>query len=151
MVAVNQVKEFRYRIEHNEVFEYEQISGSITVRRQNETFGFAYFDYYPNFDTFRTETKSVIDSEKTANGLHLKPEIYNLIHYSVLPEINFSSMQHAQMITATDSVPKITFGKLKCVDGQLLLPISVHVHHALCDGLHVSKFLAIYNRHMQIT
>lgn len=151
LVAANQVKEFRYRIEQNEVFEYEQISGSITVLRKNETFGFAYFDYYRDFETFRTETKAIIDLEKTTNGLHLKPGINNLIHYSVLPDINFSSLQHAQMMTATDSVPKIVFGKLKCLKGQILLPVSVHVHHALCDGLHVSKFLEIYNCQMQIT
>lgn len=151
MVAVNQVKEFRYRIEQNEVFEYEQISGSITVLRKNETFGFAYFDYYQNFEIFKTKTKAAVNLEKMENGLRLKPGVNNLIHYSVLPDINFSSMQHAQMMTATDSVPKIVFGKLKCLNGQILLPVSVHLHHALCDGLHVSNFLNIYNREMQIT
>jgi chloramphenicol O-acetyltransferase type A len=60
-------------------------------------------------------------------------------------------MQHAQMISAGDSVPKIVFGKIIFKDGQVLLPISVHVNHAVCDGLHVSKFLEEYGRRMRIT
>jgi chloramphenicol O-acetyltransferase type A len=55
------------------------------------------------------------------------------------------------MLVAEDSVPKIVFGKLIFKDGQVLLPISVHVNHALCDGLHVSRFLEEYAQRMQIT
>jgi chloramphenicol O-acetyltransferase type A len=149
--AANSVQEFRYRIEEDQVVEYAQISGSITVLRNDETFGFVYFNYHSDLKTFSAEAKKVIMLEKTAVGLKLKPNINNLIHYSVLPGINFSSMQHAQMLVAEDSVPKIVFGKLIFKDGQVLLPISVHVNHALCDGLHVSRFLEEYAQRMQIT
>jgi chloramphenicol O-acetyltransferase type A len=149
--SVNQVREFRYRIEQDGVYEYQQINGSITVMRNNETFGFAYFDYHSDFKKFSTAAKAAIDVEKVKNDLELKPYTYNLIHYSVLPDINFSSMQHAQMLSSLDSVPKIVFGKITFQHAQVLLPVSVHVHHALCDGLHVSKFLNHYTRQMQVT
>jgi chloramphenicol O-acetyltransferase type A len=119
--------------------------------RKDGTFGFAYFSYHPEFKTFIEEAKETIKLEKMAVGLKLKPNTNNLIHYSVLPGIEFSSMQHAQMISAGDSVPKIVFGKIIFKDGQVLLPISVHVNHAVCDGLHVSKFLEEYGRRMRIT
>lgn len=60
-------------------------------------------------------------------------------------------MQHAQMLTTGDTVPKILFGKIRFENGKVLLPISVHVNHAVCDGLHISRFLDIYRRKMQIT
>lgn len=151
MVAANHVTAFRYRIEDEQVFEYEQISGSITVLRNDETFGFAYFNYYPDLLTFSKEAKDRIRSEKSSKGLNLKPNTNDLIHYSILPELDFSSMQHAQMLTASDSIPKIVFGKLNFKDGQVLLPVAVHVHHALCDGLHVSKFFKDFERRLQIT
>lgn len=151
LLAVNQVKEFRYRIENNEVVEYTHISGSITVLRKDETFGFAYFNYEPYFKTFANNAKSAINLEKSGGGLRLKANCTDLIHYSVLPGINFSSMQHAQMFSGGDTVPKIVFGKMIVENGEVLLPLSVHVNHALCDGFHVSKFLDIYQRQMQIT
>lgn len=151
LLAVNQVREFRYRIEHNEVIEYAHISGSITVLRSDETFGFAYFNYEPDFKTFANNAKAAIDLEKSGSGLRLKADCNDLIHYSVLTGINFSSMQHAQMFSAGDTVPKIVFGRMRMENGQVLLPLSVHVNHALCDGFHVSKFLDIFQREMQIT
>jgi chloramphenicol O-acetyltransferase type A len=151
LLAVNQVKEFRYRIEQEDVIEYSHISGSITVLRNDETFGFAYFDHRQDFKTFAVNTKAMIDAEKMASGLTLRNNFNSLIHYSILPGINFSAMQHAQLLSSGDSVPKIVFGKVSFKNGEVLLPVSVHVNHALCDGLHVSNFFDIYQRQMQIT
>lgn len=151
MSAANHVTEFRYRMEDEQVVEYGQISGSITVLRNDETFGFAYFNYYPDFRSFSEEAKEQIKLEKIAKGLNLKPNTNDLIHYSVLPQLDFSSLQHAQMLSGNDSIPKIVFGKLVFKNGQVLLPVAVHVHHALCDGLHVSKFFENYEQRMQIT
>jgi chloramphenicol O-acetyltransferase type A len=151
LLAVNQIKEFRYRLDQGDIIEYSYISGSITVLRNDETFGFAYFDYEQDFKTFAVTTKAMIDAEKLASGLNLKKNLNSLIHYSILPGINFLAMQHAQTLSSMDSVPKIVFGKVNFKDGKVLLPVSVHVNHALCDGVHVSKFLDIYQRQMKIT
>jgi len=151
LLAANQIKEFRYRIEQEDVIAYSHISGSITVLRNDETFGFAYFDHEQDFKTFAANTKARIDGEKMADGLSPRKNLNSLIHYSVLPDINFSAIQHAQMLSSGDSVPKIMFGKLSFDNGKVLLPVSVHVHHALCDGLHVSKFLDIFERGMRVT
>jgi chloramphenicol O-acetyltransferase type A len=149
--AANQVREFRYRIEGSEVMEYSNISGSITVFRKDETFGFAYFDYADDFQTFATQAKQQIDQEKLSCGLTIKPDLHSLIHYSVLPGIAFTSFQHAHLLSVGDSVPKIVFGKLRFETGQVLLPVSVHVYHALCDGFHVSQFLESYQKLLNIT
>lgn len=150
LMAANQIREFRQRMEQDEVVEYQQIAGSITVLRKDETFGFAYFDYHADFKTFAAEAKGAIAAEKTASGLNIRNDSNSLIHYSTLTEISFSSMQHAQMNAVQDSIPKIVFGKVKAENSQLLLPVSVHVNHALCDGLHVSNFLKLFQQKMQI-
>ncbi|HET6645746.1 MAG TPA: CatA-like O-acetyltransferase, partial [Pyrinomonadaceae bacterium] len=63
------------------------------------------------------------------------------IHFSVLPWLSFTSFAHARNKGRAESVPKIAFGKFTREDDRMLLPISVEVHHALMDGLHVGKFI----------
>ena len=38
------------------------------------------------------------------------------------------------------SSPKITFGKVIESNDGLKMPVSVHAHHALMDGIHVAQF-----------
>ncbi len=47
---------------------------------------------------------------------------------------------HARRSTLDDSIPKIAFGRRTSLpDGSLVMPMSVEAHHALLDGLHVSR------------
>lgn len=149
-LAVNHIQEFRYRIEDNEVFDYHEVSGSITVLRKDETFGFAYFDHQCNFKDFMQATRNSIELEKNSSGLNPKAGLNGLIHYSVLPLIKFSAMQHAQISGTNDCIPKIVFGKLDFRNGQVFLPISIHMHHALCDGLHLSRFIEYFQKQMEL-
>jgi chloramphenicol O-acetyltransferase type A len=38
-------------------------------------------------------------------------------------------------------VPKLAFGRAEAEGAHLWLPVSVEVHHALMDGLHVGRYL----------
>ena len=38
-------------------------------------------------------------------------------------------------------MPKIAFGKFTREQERILMPISVEVHHALMDGLHVGRYI----------
>jgi chloramphenicol O-acetyltransferase type A len=148
LLAANEVKEFRYRIEGDAVVEYEFISGSVTVLRKDETFGFANFDYNPDFKLFRQDLEKSIVHEKENQGLRPDFELVSLIHYSVLPLVQFTSFQHAQKLGTKHSVPQIVFGKFHLSEGRMKLPVSVHVHHALCDGFHVGKFITAFEKEL---
>ncbi|GLU53771.1 CatA-like O-acetyltransferase [Dyadobacter frigoris] len=147
LIVANRIPEFRQRIENGSVFEYEKISGSVTVLRENETFGFANFSYLEDFDLFKNELESQISEEKNRYGLKPDFNLNSLIHYSVIPLVRFSSFEHAQKMDI-DSVPKIVFGKFNKIENRLFLPISIHVHHALCDGVHVGKFVKAFEKEM---
>jgi chloramphenicol O-acetyltransferase type A len=148
--VVNQLKEFKYRIEGGEVFEYKKISGSITVLRNDETFGFAYFDYLEDFVQFSNQTNAKIAAVKVTSGLHIQHAVNDIVYYSLLPGINFTSLQHA-LNYSNNSIPLITFGKFHECEGRMNLPISVHVHHALCDGLHMEKFINAFQEKMELS
>jgi chloramphenicol O-acetyltransferase type A len=65
----------------------------------------------------------------------------NVIRYSVLPWFDFTSISHARDYSHEDTAPRITFGKITEADGRSTMPVSIHVHHALVDGLHVAQFV----------
>ncbi len=148
LVAANCVEEFRYRISNDEVLIYEKVNASSTVNRENGTFGFSYIDYEENFSAF--EIKAKIEIERVRNGTGLQPAVSgeNVIHYSSIPWINFTSLSHARSFSFPDSAPKITFGKMITKSDKKCMPVSIHVHHALMDGFHVGQFVDEFQRIM---
>jgi chloramphenicol O-acetyltransferase type A len=66
----------------------------------------------------------------------------DMIHFTTLPWVSFTSFSHARNWGREDSVPKIAFGKFMKVNERTLLPFSVEVHHALMDGLHVGRYVS---------
>ncbi|MGE0076444.1 MAG: CatA-like O-acetyltransferase [Bacteroidales bacterium] len=148
LVAANFIEPFRYRIADDRVYVYNTVNASPTINRDNGTFGFAYMDYIENFDKFYDAAKHEIVRIKSTSGLVPAISGENVIHYSSMPWINFSSMSHARSFSFPDSCPKITFGKMIEKDGQKVMPVSVHVHHALMDGYHVGLFIDKYQELM---
>ena len=138
--AANETEPFHYRLEGDRIIIYETINGGTTVLLANETFTYAYFNYYPDFTRFVRETSASIDKVKAEGSL--KPTMrYDLMFFTTLPWISFTSFAHARTPGRGESVPRIAFGKFVKENERIYLPISVEVHHALMDGLHVGNFL----------
>jgi len=139
--AANEIEPFRYRLSGDAVVVHEVIHGGSTVMRQDETFGFAYFDFGPSYDQFEVAGLEILAHARNASGpLEDRPERADLIHYSVIPWVHFTGFMHAQRLGAHDSIPKIAFGKHSDRVGSRMMPVSVEVHHALVDGLDVGRF-----------
>ncbi|VAW26566.1 putative acetyltransferase, partial [hydrothermal vent metagenome] len=68
----------------------------------------------------------------------------DIAYFSAIPWIKFTSVEHAMNTKVLDSVPKIAFGKWEEREGEKYMPVSVHVHHALMDGLHVGQFYEMF-------
>lgn len=137
----NEIEPFRYRLKEGKVFVYDVIHGGTTVLLPNETFTYAYFDYQPDFGKFVTEMGKAVEEVRTGDG-ELRPTMRDdVIYHTTLPWISFTSFAHARNKGRGESIPRIVFGRFTKVNERLLLPISVEVHHALMDGLHVGRFL----------
>lgn len=138
--AANEIEPFRYRLNGDAVLVHEILHGGSTVMRRDQTFGFAYFDFDPSYTRFELEGLKILEKARNASGpLADRPDRDDVIHYSVIPWVHFTSFTHAQKLRARDSVPKIVFGKHSTRDGSRLMPVSVEVHHALMDGLDVGR------------
>lgn len=139
--VANEIEPFRYRISGDQVVVHDVIHGASTVLMPNDTFAFAYFDYQENFQTFSTGASREIDRVREENTKFDPRDDQSVIHFTTLPWVSFTSFSHARNWGREDSVPKIAFGKFTKSEGKVMLPISVEVHHALMDGVHVGRFL----------
>lgn len=139
--VANGIEPFRYRLQNGKVLIHDVIHGGTTVLLPNETFTFAYFDFTWDFDKFIDEAQQAVDKVKTGDCPFRATSSDDLIHFTTLPWLAFTSFSHARNWRTEDSVPKIAFGKFVMENERTLLPISVEVHHALMDGLHVGRFL----------
>ena len=147
LTAAQLIKPFKYRIEEDEVFIYDQINGGSTIPRTNGTFGFGYFYYHALLEEFILEADKEIDHVKNTTDLTRSTK-NDLIRYSALPWLNFTSLSHARSFAIKDSCPKISFGKMMGGESQKSMPVSIHVHHALVDGLHVGQYVDCFQELM---
>lgn len=141
LAAANGTEPFRYRISGEEVLVYEAVHASPTINRPDGTFGFAYMDYHPERSVFLQSAAAERDRVRATTGLVPAVSGENVIHYSSLPWVRFTGLSHARAFSFADSCPKIAFGKMSESGGRRLLPVSLHVHHALMDGYHAGQFL----------
>ncbi len=150
LIAVNAIESFRYRISENQVYINDRIDGSATISRKDGTFGFSLIEYDPDYNVF--EQTALIEIERIQNTTGLFTRTFdhdNVIHFSALPWINFTSLSHARNYDFPDSCPKISFGKMMIAENnKRTMPMSVHVHHGLMDGLHVGEFVACLQESM---
>jgi chloramphenicol O-acetyltransferase type A len=148
LVAVNSIEPFRYRIIDNEVYIFDRIDVSSTILREDKTFGFSQIEYSKDLNQFAENTKKEIERIQSTTGLFTREYSENLIHFSALPWINFTSFSHARSFTWPDSCPKISFGKMMEENGKKTMSMSIHVHHGLMDGFHVGEFVELFQNIM---
>lgn len=149
LVAVNGIENFKYRIIDKEVYLYDRIDVSATIMREDKTFGFSLIEFDTDINQFYQNTKDEIERIQNTTGLFTRdfPET-NLIHFSAMPWLDFTSLSHARSFSFPDSCPKISFGKLTEVEGKKRMPMSIHVHHGLVDGYHVGLFVEEFEKLM---
>lgn len=146
--SANAIENFRYRIIDKEVYLFDQINASATINRPDETFGFSYMDYDKNEELFYQNAKEEIVRVQQSKGLIPAGSGENVIHFSAVPWLDFTSLSHARSFTFPDSCPKISFGKVTENNGKKLMSVSIHAHHGLMDGFHIGLFAEKFQKLM---
>ena len=139
--AANEVDNFRYRIIENQPYDFATVNASPTINRPDGTFGFAYMNYFEDEKQFYEKALQEIENIKNTNSLLPAVSSENLIHFSAIPWLHFTSISHARSFSHPDSCPKISFVKMTENNGVKEMPVSIHGHHALMDGFHVGLFV----------
>ncbi len=140
----NEIEEFRLRIRGDEIIIHDKINFGAPVMHENKTFTFCYFKYLDDRKEFIENAEVSLKNEKENPSFNPRHNEDDIIHFSVLPWINFTSIKHARRIPVTDSVPKIVYGKYTKMGDKFMMPISLELHHALLDGYHAGLFYQMW-------
>lgn len=148
-LTANNIKEFRWRIHENEVFEYDTIHPSFTVpTKETDVFSFCTVDFSKELKTFIEDATNVREKMKTNPSIEDEEYRADYLFMSAIPWISFTSIQHAMSYHPHDSVPRISWGKIFESNGQKLMPLAVQAHHALVDGNHMGKFFTDFEEYI---
>jgi chloramphenicol O-acetyltransferase type A len=138
--VANELPAFRLRIRGDNIVEHEAVHPSFTLLLDNDLFSFCTVEFEQSYKNFHDEAKRRIDETRNNPTLEDEPGQDNLLFMTSIPWIHFTSMMHPIHMHPVDSIPRIAWGRIQESSDQLLMPLSVQVHHALMDGLHVGKF-----------
>ncbi len=143
--AVNAVPELRTRFRgafgREEVVEHAALHPSVTVPLPGGLFNFCILDVHRDFGVFAREGRERIAAAEQADGLRDESGGRDdLVFLTSLPWLRFTALTFCTG-GPDDCIPRVAWGRLSDADGRTALPVAVHAHHALADGLHLSRFL----------
>ena len=135
----------RQRIIDSLPVQLSSVRGSVVELAEDETFRLSYFEKQASMADF---SKHAIAVGKISKAKPFFSDAFaategqpDLIHISVLPWLNFTGFSHAVSEGHGLGIPKFVFGQYDSQTGKM--PLSIDVHHALMDGLHVARFVKI--------
>lgn len=142
--TANAIREFRLRLKDDRVVEFDVIHATQTILNEDETFSFCYFERNDDIFEFDRAGKISVEKYKKLKTFDVENDRLDLIYYSVIPWVSFTSFKHAAPGDNKMSVPRMVFGRVFDEGDKKKMPFSVEVHHALMDGIHVGKFFQLF-------
>ena len=122
--------------------EHDVVHPSTTVLTAGDLFSFCAIPYVEDYAAFATQAAAAIERVKQQPTLEDDPGRDDLLYMTGIPWVSFTSVMHPIHLHPIDSVPRIAWGKFFAEGEVLKMPLSVQVHHALMDGVHIGRYYA---------
>lgn len=138
--AANRIAEFRQRILENRIIEFDCCPTSHTVAMEDETYCYCTLDGNQPFLEYLPYAEREQEKARLRNSIEEEEtDSRDKFFVSTLPWISYASLIQPVPIPA-DTNPRITWGKFFSQGERTMLPVTVLCHHALVDGIHISRF-----------
>lgn len=145
--AVNEIKEFRYRIQDESVYLYNEVDLFAPVKiNDNGKFFTVRIPWNSDFELFHAQAGEIINAipkdgdPYAAENNTSEADKLGVVLVSATPDLYFTSITTTQMASYGSDYPLINAGKAIHRDGHLIMPIAVSLHHGFVDGHHVGLF-----------
>ena len=140
---VNETLEFKIMKENEDFIIWDFLHPSFTIFNQKEeTFSSIWCEYNQDKDTFIESIENDINKYKSSKQLFPKDNLpKNHFNISMIPWVSHSGFNLNVENIEDYFQPIITLGKYKNENNKTLLAVTVQIHHAVCDGFHISKFI----------
>lgn len=142
--VVNKFEEFRMDFDdYGKLGYWDIVHPSYTIfNQESETFSSIWTEYEVNFlkfyNLYQRDVKQYMQVGGFAPKNNTPPNHFSI---SSIPWTSFTGFNLNIYGNGTYLRPIFTFGKHFEQEGKVLLPLSVQVHHAVCDGFHVSRLI----------
>lgn len=142
--TVNAHKEFRTCFNDEDVLGYwDKMIPSYTIfHNDTKSFSSIWTEFSNEFSIFYQSYQDDRKQYGDVKGFFTKENIPpNSFPISSIPWISFTSFNLNINNDNNFLLPIITGGKYFNQENKIFLPISLQVHHAVCDGYHASMFI----------
>lgn len=141
---LNTHREFKMHMQPDGVIGYFDVIHPYFTHfhKDDETFSDIWLRYCENFYAFYDSYLCVVHRYGNKKGLYSREnKPVNSFLVSCLPWLSFTSVDFQMTYTGkVNLLPLTVFGKYFTQGTEILIPLSIHVHHSVCDGFHTSRF-----------
>lgn len=143
--SVNRTKEFRTSLRENVLGIYDMMHPAYTIfNKETELFTSVWTEYHEDYEIFlQSYIDDVSDCSKSTLYIAKANRPENSFDVSMIPWLDFTAFNLNIHNGGNYLLPIFTIGKYTEQDEKRFLPLAIQVHHAVCDGYHISKFVKI--------
>ncbi len=143
--TVHQMPEFRTALTEEGLGIYDAMCPAYTVfHEESETFSGIWTEFHADYHEFlrayEADTAAFSSSTGYAPKSGRPPNTFDI---SMVPWFSFTAFDINVFDAGKHLLPIFTMGKFMDEHGRRMLPLAIQVHHAVCDGYHVGKFLRV--------
>ena len=141
--AVNRHEQFRMSLnDQDELLLYTAMNPCYTVfHKETETFSNIWTCFSEDYTTFCRRYEEDLARYGNIEQFTAKPDApENCFPVSMLPWTTFDAF-NLNISNFRYLIPIFTMGKFFSDNDHFYLPLAVQVHHAVCDGFHVCRFI----------
>ena len=122
---------------------YDLVHPCYTIfHKEQETFSNLWTEYSENFSTFLARYKADLETYGNVLDMDAKPNTPpNTFPVSMVPWTTFTGFHLHLQKGYNYLLPIFTLGKAWEHHGHWKMPLAIQVHHDVCDGFHVSRFV----------
>jgi len=138
--GLHAVPELCMRFQGDSVTEFDRLNLSSTIPLDNGDFRYSYFPFDPDRVEFDANCARIINEVKAGGPLGANDgTMQDVAYLSCLPWLDYTALDNA-FPNAQDCIPRISWGKIVPKGDGYDMAMTLQIHHALADGLHVAKF-----------
>lgn len=142
-LAADGVKELRQLFRGDQIVEYDECPTSHVELGTDGTYHYYTVHHHMGVEKYFQQAEEARRACR-GNGIQEDDDVESMYFISSLPWLHYTAI--IQPVAGGDeSNPRITWGKYE----NGLMPVSILVHHALVDGIHIAQFYENLNREIE--
>ena len=149
-LAAAEVPEFRRRIDHGGIVEYDECPTSHIELKPDGTYAYCTLRHHMPLADYLAQAEVARTAAREGGSIEEEDDVQSMYFISTLPWLHYTLLIQP-VACGEESNPRITWGKYQAdQNGRMMMPLSVLVHHALADGIHIAKFYEAFNQQMKL-